>query len=100
MFKDKNGNKISLEQFADYMEDTNDYKKVKRELIGDYFISTVWLGVEHFNGMYFETMVFLKSDIENGNWGDIEMFRYATLQEAIAGHEEVTNKYRNPNEKI
>jgi hypothetical protein len=61
--------------------------------VGPYWISTVFLGLDHRFGdegppLVFETMVF------KGSWSGIDMARYSTYEEAEAGHAEMVAKYR------
>lgn len=71
---------------------------VKQETIGHYWVSTVFLGINHGFGtgppVLFETMVFLdKEDPHDGREsGDCE--RYCTWDEAAAGHEVVCARLR------
>lgn len=71
---------------------------VKQETIGHYWVSTVFLGIDHGFGtgapVLFETMVFLDkedscSDRESGGCE-----RYCTWEEAAAGHEVVCARLR------
>jgi hypothetical protein len=82
-----------------------DYKIIKQEdLPNGYWVSTVWLGLDHRFGdttglpVIFETMVF------NHKWGrsmaDHDMERYCTEEEARAGHARMVEKWKDkPNEK-
>lgn len=67
----------------DEFEHVDDYTRIGSTRIGDIWISTVWLGLNHnfFDGppLIFETMIF------GGNL-DQEMWRYSTVEEARAGH--------------
>ena len=59
------------------------------------WVSTVWLGLDHNFGMQgppliFETMVFPKE----GEWGELDCRRYSTEEEALAGHEEMVEKWK------
>lgn len=96
-YYNKSGKEISFQAWADLFEDLN-YKVVKQQTVGKYYISTVWLGMDH--GIFgdkpiiFETMVFNRSDSEN-DYLDREMQRYSTLEEAKEGHREMVKKYRN-----
>lgn len=95
------------------MLENRDAKVVKQEDVGKYWVSTVWLGMDHgFGGkpMIFETMVFDKSrpdmppleDVMNPDvdtnyptrWTDLYQERYSTEEEAIAGHDEIVNKLK------
>ena len=67
-----------------------EYKILREERVGPYFVSTVWLGINHNffheNGDYpiiFETMIFDENGDEVG--GNTE--RYSTEEEALKGHE-------------
>ncbi len=83
-YHDKQGNKISLNEWHKLIED-KDYSKVKQETIGDHFISTVLLGLNHSHGdgiLIFETMIF--TDYERGY--EIYCDRYETLKQAEKGH--------------
>lgn len=52
-------------------------------------VSTVFLGTDHFGGM-FETMVF-------GGPADGFMMRYQTVEKAKEGHEKIVDIFRAPN---
>jgi len=82
---------------ATLMEWAHWYEKNDRHVastyVGPYWISTVFLGLDHRFGsggppILFETMVFKR----NGETG--EMNRYATWDEAKAGHEHMVAKYK------
>lgn len=67
----------------------NEDRRVEYSDIGDYIVSTVFLGLDHsFGGrpQWFETMVF---GPEGSDDHDDHMRRYETEKEARAGHEEV-----------
>jgi len=72
-----------------------EYKRVDSTDVGPYWVSTVWLGLDHrFMGdgppLIFETMVFLKAQRDDpGDHGlaDIDVVRYSTLQQAQEGHQ-------------
>lgn len=105
---DRNGQAMTMEEWSIKMED-NDYKVIKQEEVGEYWISTVWLGLDHsFDGgdpLIFETMVFQKKKkwqapsklLPQGFWyrPDIDQRRYSTLTEAIIGHEKMVKLYAN-----
>lgn len=100
---DKEGKPIDLMTWGRLFEDEN-YKVIKQQQIGDYLISTVWMGVDYnFNRFFdkdsplhiFETMVFSKKDKD----ADLDQERYSTLEEAKAGHEELVKKYKNKRRK-
>lgn len=60
------------------------YRTVKKDVIGDILVSTVFLGLDHGYGsgkpVLFETMIF------GGDHDDYQV-RYCTWEEAEAGHE-------------
>lgn len=93
-YYDRSGNNISFRDWArlcawDEKNDLN-YKRVGGTTVGPYWISTVWLGLNHQYGtgrpLIFETMVFSKEE------SDLACHRYATEAEAIAGHERVVEE--------
>lgn len=99
MHYDKQGNPISLRQmgnlkfnFTEPGEDgyamKSDYARIGSDTVGDAWVSTVWLGMDHgfwmdrneeYKPVIFETMVF-------GGEHDQWQARYCTEEEAIAGH--------------
>lgn len=89
-YYDKKGEVIDLNTFAELCEDFN-YKVVKQDEIGDFLVSTIWLGIDHnfyniFHGhgkpLIFETMIFS----DNEKYDDIYQERYSTEEEALEGH--------------
>lgn len=78
------------------------YKVIKQErLWWGGWLSTVWLGLDHDLGyaaitgkkhkpVIFETMLFL------GSLSEIDMNRYHTEEEAVAGHEAMKKLYSKP----
>lgn len=91
-YKDKFGNPISINIVELLLRHPN-YKIVKQENIGEYFLSTVWLAIEHLGGHYFETMVFSNIDSNSNELKD----RYETLKEAEEGHERYAKELKNEN---
>jgi hypothetical protein len=90
---DKYGKTISLAEWSVLMGD-GEYKRVAETTLPDgKWISTVWLGLDHSFGegkpLVFETMVFPSK----GNYCDLDMQRYFTLEEAKEGHEVMVKKY-------
>ena len=82
---DKEGKTMSLAEWALRFED-KDYRAIRTtDAQEDCTISTVWLGLPHGMGpngpLIFETMVF---DHEGE---EMEVYRYATEEEAIRNHE-------------
>lgn len=73
------------------------YRIVKQEHIGDYFVSTVWLGLNHgYSGsvLIFETMVFNQNPPENYENYHLPQERYATEQQAFQGHAKIATETR------
>ena len=108
---DREGNKITtadydtepdlwMEQMGEVEKKLSDrsYKVLKQENTpeGKYWISTVWLGLDHsFSGskpLIFETMVF---DRHNGevDYASNEMKRYSTEAAALKGHVRMVKKW-------
>ena len=84
---------VSLLEWALWASSDKDFEKrrVAKTKIGDVLISTVFLGLDHGfeqgHPLWFETLVF-------GGKLDMEMERYETLEEAMAGHERMVAKVR------
>lgn len=63
------------------------------------WVSTVWLGVDHLfrapgKPLIFETLVFPRSGSKvHGDWEDLDCDRYATEEEALAGHAKMVEKW-------
>lgn len=98
-YRDKEGNELAVEELEPFLRDP-DYKIIKQEVVGDYFISTVWLGVPHGMGChYFETMVFRPpegfEDPRETLGETMDCYRYCTKEEAIQGHEEVVKEWQD-----
>ena len=90
MYYDREGKPMDgVLRWAKLLEDPA-YKRVAETTVGKYWVSTVWLGLDHnfgFGGppLIFETMVFHSGD--GSMLGDDEyMERYATEEQALAGH--------------
>lgn len=79
--------------WAEWMENTD--RTVARDVIGNKHVSTVFLGIDHSFGapnarpILFETMLF-----EKDNFSDLYCARYATFDEAKAGHKAAVEKVR------
>ena len=95
LYYDRQGNPMTVEEWAEAMAHLFDRVVAKTSVVETpsssdsqaVEVSTVWLGINHnWTGsgrpIIFETMVF-------GGPIDQEMWRYATEQEAVAGHREV-----------
>jgi hypothetical protein len=95
MYYNKEGKLITCEQYLKLITDKN-YKFINFTILGDgKWVSTVWLGMNYnFDDdipLIFETMVFPSKD----NYEDIDCDRYSTLEEAIAGHQKMIDKWNN-----
>lgn len=71
------------------------YRRVGEATIGNLWVSTVWLGMDHSFGsgppLIFESMVFVAG--EGGT--DLDCRRYSTEAEAVAGHAALLEEIRS-----
>lgn len=93
-FYNRQGEPITLHEYGTLMADL-EYKSVGYDHIGDFLISTAWLGAnhnfsDHGKHLIFETMIFESGNSsETSSWQfDNYQTRYATEEEAVAGHAE------------
>lgn len=82
---DRSGEPISMMKYLMLFSDKR-YQQVAYDEIGDYSISTVWLGIDFGFGVsdepvIFETMIFGPSGALSQ-----EQYRYTSETEALAGH--------------
>ncbi len=94
----RNGDEITMEQWISLHRDF-DYKVVRQEDVGSYFVSTVWLGLDHnWNPegppLFFETMVFPADDGESVLALEFDMDCYGSEAAAVAGHEAMVTLVR------
>jgi hypothetical protein len=98
-YYDRAGNAISMRDWTrlrhwDRSENGTKYTIVAQETVGDYFVSTVWMGINHAFGigppLVFETMVFRNSTGES----DLDCERYSTEKEAVEGHARMLEQAR------
>lgn len=95
-YYDKKGKPITVEEWAKLLNNF-DYKIIKRDDVGSYWVSTVWLGLDHsfakesLAPLIFETMAFKKKDDGTREWSGETMIRSSTLNEALMAHKEVCN---------
>lgn len=86
----RDGRPLDMTSFAKLHSDRA-YKRVAETTVGPYWVSTVWLGLNHNWGegppLIFETMVFLADTQELSS--EFDMDRYATEDEAKQGHEDM-----------
>lgn len=95
LYYDMKGKPIEIEKWAALFEGQDRIVEKSSMWFGQLQISTVWLGLDHSFGeekkpLIFETMAFWR-----GN-GDVDVARYATRKEAVAGHNKMVLKLRNP----
>lgn len=95
---DREGHLITMEKFDALLAD-EDYVRVAQTDVGPYWVSTVWLGLDHSLGGYppviFETMVFVKDETsEDRKLLDLDAARYSTEHEARVGHEDIVTLIR------
>ncbi len=99
LFFARNGDELTADQWAQLMPDCT-YKRVAEDTVGPYWVSTVWLGINHrFVGdgppIIFETMVFLvQDDGERLGSDEFGQWRYCTEEQALQGHQEVVTLVR------
>ena len=98
LYYDKNDQPITGKDacfvWAKQLEDSKDRIVRQQTTWLGFWVSTVWLGLDHsFGGgkpLIYETMVF------RGSSGDIDMKRYSTRKEAVEGHRQMFLKWSNP----
>lgn len=94
---DKYGHPIEIMEWGRLCENP-DYKIIKQQTVGKYFVSTVWLGLnmswhKEMPKLIFETMIFSDEKCNHEYHNDNDdpaleyMQRYETLEDAIMGHE-------------
>jgi len=80
--------KTNIEGFIKWELENETKKPVKQEYIGEVFVSTMFLGLDHsFNGeapLLWKTMIF-------GGRHDQYQTRYSSYEEAVKGHEIAVN---------
>lgn len=99
---DKHGVPLSLGQFVALFEDV-EYRRVAFADLGQAQISTVWLGIDHnFSRtgppVIFETMLF--GPLADLDLTDRDTWRYSTLEEAQAGHEQIVAEVQKQIEQM
>lgn len=89
---DKDGNPISMEEWTRLFGDL-EYKTIGKSEVGDYRVSTVWLGLNHSYGdgamLIFETMIF-----DSDDYSGLFQMRYTTQEQAEIGHRLVVEMLR------
>ena len=88
-FYDKEGRSITMRQWG-ILHNCMKYVRVAETMIDPYWVSTVWLGVNHGLGeppLIYETMVF-------GGGESHDCRRYSTLDQALDGHARTVEEVR------
>jgi hypothetical protein len=101
MWFDRQGQPITMREANELLG--SDERVVKQETIGDYFVSTCHLVLDHnhWGGppLIFETMVFLTPEAPAGkerpDWCGEAMMRTATEEAALAMHDQVAAMVRD-----
>lgn len=97
-YYDREGNPFpDVIAWAKKAEGQDGYKRVAESTVDDYWISTVWVGLDMgFSGppLIFETMVFWQGEGSEPHDLDGEMDRYSTEQQALAGHDQMVARVR------
>ena len=88
------GNPISMQRWMKLVETGEVNRRVALTEEDGWWVSTVWLGIDHnFSEegppLIFETMAFLE-----GSYEALECQRYATVEQARVGHAEVVEAMR------
>ena len=83
---DRRGRPISIERVGELRSSDPQYYRVALSQVGDYEVSTVWLGMDHRHDttttqrpLIFETMIFYNGEA-------VDMERYSTVWQARWGH--------------
>lgn len=91
--------RVDLMTWARWFETARDERIVKQETIGDHWISTVFLGLDHQYGdgppLIFETMAFKRGPETEGVGEEVLTERTSTYDEAEAAHERACQHVRN-----
>lgn len=106
LYFDRQGNPITPGTWSRLLADF-EYRQVAADAAGQFWVSTVWLGLNHdffmhHAPMIFETMVFPGKQDEEGIASFREVFgpwRYSSEQEARRWHQAIVGKLRELSEK-
>lgn len=96
---DRKGNPMSMLEWAQRTEARIDKRVATDVLPNGYWVSTIWLGLNHQFGdgppLIFETMVFpCDANGKVADFGDLDCDRYSTEAEALAGHAALVAKWK------
>jgi hypothetical protein len=94
LYYDRDGRPVSAETWERLKFDDPDYFRIDADTVGPYWVSTVWLGIDHNSPavgppLIFETMVF-----SEGAAIDEFTLRSSTVEAARAGHRHVVDLVR------
>lgn len=106
IYVDFKGNPISSWEWEHLYTTKGD---IKKDYIGDFFVSTVYVGIDVLSSntvkpVIFKTMIFEvsedepKSDLDL-SFLDLSLFRYSTIDEALQGHQQACQMVRDYLEK-
>ena len=106
---DRQGNRITIEEWGQLRKDRANIV-VEQTQVGVFFVSTVWLGLNHSFGdeppVIFETMVFEQgddnwvglramTDRDFSPWLELKVRRYSTEDDARRGHAAIVAELQN-----
>jgi hypothetical protein len=99
-YHDRAGKPITLQEYGQLIEDVNAKRVAETVLPNGYWVSTIWLGLNHAFGhgppLIFETMVFVcDADGHAKNWQEQDSDRYSAEAEALAGHERMVDAWKD-----
>lgn len=92
IYFDVDGQPISAVRYVELSCDA-DYQRVGHDNVGRVEISTIWRGLDHGFGLGGPPLIF--ETIIVGGAMNGEQWRYATLEQARAGHEAVVSLVRH-----
>src|SRR5271157_2085879 len=98
--KDKDIVECTLEEWCSTYDRDDTQRVVKQENVGKFWVSTVFLGIDHNFGfrdptpILFETMIFDESPSEK--WCQ----RYPTYQTALEGHNLIVEKLKDGTQEL
>lgn len=91
----------TLDEWSHTYSEDDKQRVVKQEDVGEYWVSTVFLGIDHrfINTgqkppILFETMIFKDRGI------DLWQERYCTYQEALDGHNAIVERLKNGTQEL
>lgn len=110
-YYDRQGLPVPIGEWVRRLEAQGDYPLIAQDNVGNFLVSTVWLGMDHSLGggppLIFETMLLPARDgkpLPPGEWPEDDdgsdlssgrIWRYSTEEDARAGHESVLARLRD-----